>query len=683
MLFSSALLLAITASIGAQAFDILDFTNDNHVAKFRKRDTTGALDLRPLREDEIFPHLRKRAEFAHSQLEPQDSIRMVYMGINHEHHARVAEIKIRKPDARHPLLLLENLDSLTKNITCIDRDNMSIEFNSPEAMSRASKAWDFVNRSEDDYFYLITHHHHEGCGNDEERTPFKVVAVKNDTKSITLTRKETTWSEAAKYFEMNIDTVKNPNHPEQQLIERRAHLERRKICGEFTEFWSLDWWSCMWKREAQDCCHSARVSSKGCSQIECSVGTNIAETTEAVAQAVDKLSAEVVKGIGKLIELIPLDKLNWESKVHTFGQTTGIKNIQQRLPKGQVGFINVQADCVGCHLNMSISTGVYAKADESGFSAGIRIRPRIAGKLELQVDGAIQAGYDLNALDQFVNYLDKGDKVTKFIKFSPDVLNGFGISFTGKVAANFTTGLSFDAGDSAQIELNVGNGQGKPGNWNVKPTADSWFRPHSFDASLTISPYFRLGVGVGVELFNDNGKTSIPGLKSIQSVKYGAWAGYRFYDENIIKYNYIPAGGVCGKSDITSGVGFTSQFKVDRGYRVVNTLPTENLIRKLWDNPGRDIFKVVHPGEVHSHCIKLGTKKESPADIQKAKEEAIREAHKKFGIKDPVGTAQANPFAGALPGAKGSFGPNRRVLSRMAPRGGDDGFDSLNVLYSE
>ncbi|KAF3915773.1 hypothetical protein ABW20_dc0107837 [Dactylellina cionopaga] len=111
----------------------------------------------------------------------------------------------------HPHVLLENLEGLTKSISCKDQNSIDLEFYTAEALDYAVKTWGWVNQDKEDYFFLITHHHHAGCGPDEERAPQKITAVKSDkttsTTSLTLTRQRASWDEAAQNFDLKLKNI--------------------------------------------------------------------------------------------------------------------------------------------------------------------------------------------------------------------------------------------------------------------------------------------------------------------------------------------------------------------------------------------------------------------------------------------------------------------------------------------
>ncbi|KAF3925964.1 hypothetical protein ABW20_dc0106809 [Dactylellina cionopaga] len=168
--------------------------------------------LPPSRPEDIFPHLRKRADNL-SRVELQDELRLTWGNRGVQGRA-VADMTLEKPGPNHPLLALESFDDLTDKITCQDKNQkITLKFKTKEVMDRAITSWDWVNQDTSDYFFLITNH--AGCGPDVDRHPYKVVSVKYDPSALTtvLNTQTTTWNETAQNYKMRI----GGNHPESQL----------------------------------------------------------------------------------------------------------------------------------------------------------------------------------------------------------------------------------------------------------------------------------------------------------------------------------------------------------------------------------------------------------------------------------------------------------------------------------
>ncbi|EPS41907.1 hypothetical protein H072_4116 [Dactylellina haptotyla CBS 200.50] len=188
-----------------------------------------AVKLVPLREEELFPHLKKRSD-DYSTLRLRNQVRMIFGGRSAEsddHH--LADLKISQPDPRHPMILLEAFDHHTNDISCSGK-YLKLTFSNKNALESAVHSWDWVNENENDFFYIVTHHHHKGCGPDEERAPYKIMEVKYDTTKFTaiLTRVPVSWDEAAPAFKLKIGGVSDPltdvspPSPGQKRISKRS-----------------------------------------------------------------------------------------------------------------------------------------------------------------------------------------------------------------------------------------------------------------------------------------------------------------------------------------------------------------------------------------------------------------------------------------------------------------------------
>ncbi|KAK6544478.1 hypothetical protein TWF694_001172 [Orbilia ellipsospora] len=196
-------------------------------------DLKNMTPMRPVRMEDIYPHLRKRVDDM-TKLEMQEKVRLVW-ALSDGNETAIADMRLKKPDPNHPLLLLESFDDLTDSIECCDRaESIVLKFKHNNAMDAAVKAWDWVNEQEPDYFFLIANH--DGCGPDLERVPYKVVSVKYDNLTAILTTKTTTWEEAAQTFDMWIgggsQVLRQPRYTEstgslEQFRNYSSELEKR------------------------------------------------------------------------------------------------------------------------------------------------------------------------------------------------------------------------------------------------------------------------------------------------------------------------------------------------------------------------------------------------------------------------------------------------------------------------
>ncbi|KAF3932517.1 hypothetical protein ABW20_dc0100870 [Dactylellina cionopaga] len=133
-------------------------------------------------------------------------------------------MQVQKPDPKHPLLALEELDTFTDSIVC-QEPTITLKFRSEEAVSRAEKAWSWINNADTNYFYLIANH--DGCGPDAMRHPYKVVRVDHDDKNLTtvFTTQNVDWEEVTPNHKMSIGTstfARRASIPTSASIVRRA-----------------------------------------------------------------------------------------------------------------------------------------------------------------------------------------------------------------------------------------------------------------------------------------------------------------------------------------------------------------------------------------------------------------------------------------------------------------------------
>ncbi|KAF3914879.1 hypothetical protein ABW20_dc0106184 [Dactylellina cionopaga] len=186
--------------------DALDTASRGYFDR-RATPAEDGIKLLPVREDDLFPQLRKRAANDLSRLDLRKNVTMIYQsGQTPENQQYYSKVTVQQPDADHPLILMEKFDTLTKSVICNDQDRkITLTFNDQAAMDYAIKAWDWINQDDKDYFYLIANH--KDCGPDEERAPYKIDGVKYTKESLTAVLTSTQsvdWAEAAKNFDLNL-----------------------------------------------------------------------------------------------------------------------------------------------------------------------------------------------------------------------------------------------------------------------------------------------------------------------------------------------------------------------------------------------------------------------------------------------------------------------------------------------
>ncbi|KAK6530137.1 hypothetical protein TWF694_003506 [Orbilia ellipsospora] len=196
----------------------------------------NAVELLPLHEDEFTPsHLRKRGDDL-SRLDLKDEVRMIYGGVTAKSQIYMANMTLYQPSKDHPLIMMESFDSLLKSVSC-STGSTKLSFNTKEAMDYAIKAWDWVNEREADHFFLIANH--KSCGDDTQRTPYKVVGVKYDDKAFTsvLTTEPIAWDSLAGDFELNLGSAVLPSRLRRRGVQvSSVDITKRGFWDIFTTF---------------------------------------------------------------------------------------------------------------------------------------------------------------------------------------------------------------------------------------------------------------------------------------------------------------------------------------------------------------------------------------------------------------------------------------------------------------
>ncbi|KAF3159045.1 hypothetical protein TWF788_004031 [Orbilia oligospora] len=183
------------------------------------------INVPPIRTEELYPHLRKRDE-DWSRFNLQDEVKLLWAHNNQDGKV-VFDMDIQKPDQKHRLLALEELDTFTESIVCKE-PTITLKFRSEAAIGRAEKEWGWINGADTDYFYLIANH--DGCGPDAMRHPYKVVQVDNDAKNLTttFTTQNVDWEEVTPNHKMSIGTSPHIRRTSASDTSAPARIMRRE-----------------------------------------------------------------------------------------------------------------------------------------------------------------------------------------------------------------------------------------------------------------------------------------------------------------------------------------------------------------------------------------------------------------------------------------------------------------------
>ncbi|KAJ6259634.1 hypothetical protein Dda_5272 [Drechslerella dactyloides] len=496
-----------------------------------------SLNLVPVREEELFPNLRKRADDL-SRVHPQNEVRMFFGKAISENKVNLANLTVTQPDTAHPILLLERFDDLTESITCTNNDTkLALKFRSKDAMDTAIKAWDWVNQNEPDFFFLISHHHHNGCGAQEERTPYKITAVQYEQASLTatLTKQPVAWDETLQNFQLTIGTTAHPAALRKRDAQIKSVIdEPRKaiiniLCKSDKSLPLLF--------RAQ--CDGLKTLDKA---LDFALG-------DGKIQAIVDAGAQIaVKTIADSLD----PTFRGESGTASFSLGKDDPNQKQSMTiinKGDAVDVKVAATCTGCFISGNIDYKVFATRLNGGkVDLYIDVTPNVKGKIAVELIGTVLKEVDFNLLTTALNTKLKTLAVGNIITVAPEVANGPGVVLRGEVSANVSVGFEFNTAN-ASVALSLGSDtQLIHRDWDVA-TASPSFKLNAAKIEAQLNPYWRFGIGFGVDI--------------IGKAKLGAFAGFTAQITNA----FTP--GACDGPTGRGIVKQASRFKMDLGYKVL------------------------------------------------------------------------------------------------------------------
>ena len=123
------------------------------------------------------------------------------------------------------MIMMERFEGLTTSVDCKGDDgSMSLTFKSQEAFNYALQTWSYINENDDDRFLLIANH--DGCGPDDQRQPYLITKVTQDTQDLTtlLTAQVAAWSEVAGTYDLDFGKV-YPSAPSARKLKERGLLD--------------------------------------------------------------------------------------------------------------------------------------------------------------------------------------------------------------------------------------------------------------------------------------------------------------------------------------------------------------------------------------------------------------------------------------------------------------------------
>ncbi|KAK6537229.1 hypothetical protein TWF694_011425 [Orbilia ellipsospora] len=507
------------------------------------------INLLPIRADRLFPHLKKRSgDF--SALRFQDNLNLFYGKVEDHDQEKLHFGNMTITRGSHPIILLEDFDSLTTEIKC-NKNKMSIQFNSEAALKHAENSWGLTSRS--NYFTLITHHEHSGCGEDETRTPYRIVAVKfnSGTSTAVLTREISNWDNTAENFELRIKAINHPSvrslvesGPGSAIsdIERRGFLDILKHRG----------------LRALSFTMPGAVFVYGICNIP-----GIRDKAICPYFNVEKVGAELAQDAA--------DSVVTGLKVKEYFSgpyNSGIKSIDLKLGDpsknfdvwGKIG-ADQHLECIGCYMNSVDGTyEVWAhRYDKKNPEVGFTIRPGIDANIQLKLSALVPiplAHKDINLIDQLgLGTAMPGYNLQNVARVIPETLPGPGIEFRGKIGFNITAGLKLNTRDALIVARSKNDGPTELKTYNLERIQ---FEPHIDFKEIKIigeaNPYYRLGYGFGFEFFDE-------------AVKLGIFGGINVFIRNSLSLCIQPS-----SASMLNGA-VKSEFRVDAGAEIFFDFP--------------------------------------------------------------------------------------------------------------
>ncbi len=177
--------------------------------------------LRPIRigNHEATIGLQSRSSEAFSNLDLQTQSELIYGSPGDGGQLLLANMTLYAPDGLL-MIMLERFEGLTTAVDCKGDDGiMSLTFSSQDAFNHALQEWSYINKNDDGQFLLMANH--EGCGPDDQRQPYLISKITEDTTALTtyLTAQTAPWSDVAGTYDIDFGQA-IPYQKPQQLRER-------------------------------------------------------------------------------------------------------------------------------------------------------------------------------------------------------------------------------------------------------------------------------------------------------------------------------------------------------------------------------------------------------------------------------------------------------------------------------
>ncbi|KAL8925993.1 MAG: hypothetical protein Q9172_001996 [Xanthocarpia lactea] len=187
----------------------------------------GPLTLHPinLRSYETAIGLQRRAKEDFSSLDPGTQAQLIYGRPGDDGQLLFANMTLYAPSGL-PIVLMERFEGLTSAVDCKGDDGtMSLTFTSKEAYKYALEIWGYINEDDEEQFLLIANH--DGCGPADERQPYKVSSVTEDSADLTvrMRTKVTDWSEVGGSYDLDFG----------RMIPQARKLKPRGFWGDIVD----------------------------------------------------------------------------------------------------------------------------------------------------------------------------------------------------------------------------------------------------------------------------------------------------------------------------------------------------------------------------------------------------------------------------------------------------------------
>ncbi|CAO1604866.1 hypothetical protein XANCAGTX0491_008407 [Xanthoria calcicola] len=186
----------------------------------------ASLNLHPikLRDYESAVGLQRREKEDFSRLEPGSQTQLIYGRPGDDGQLLFANMTLYAPSGL-PIVLMERFEGLTSAVDCKGDDGaMSLTFTSKGAYDYALKIWSYINEDDTQQFLMIANH--DGCGPADERQPYKVSSVTEDSADLTISMQTsvTEWSEVAGSYDLDFG----------RIIPQANKLKPRGFWGDIT-----------------------------------------------------------------------------------------------------------------------------------------------------------------------------------------------------------------------------------------------------------------------------------------------------------------------------------------------------------------------------------------------------------------------------------------------------------------